>query len=264
MSKLSRSRAARASARETIGGGVCQSDLSGTDLATQVWGWAADSEPHAPVPCPPARRGHRSPRAPRRGPRPAGPASARHAPGPDPGHHARRPPTRSAERSPTRPARSEASIDTVTGTVGDPTGAVTDTVGQTVDQVLGGTLGTLPSGTVDDLLGAAGLAGKTASTAPTAPPAAGREGPPRRHGRRRQARAGDEGQGARPQPQRSGATASCGCRSPATSPASWRSSGTVKPGRAYHLHGRKPSSTRARRSRSRRSCWPTARPARCG
>ena len=57
-------------------------------------------------------------------------------------------------------------VDTVTGTAGgvvntvtDATGGVTDTVGQTVDQVLGGTLGELPIGTVDDLLGAAGLAG---------------------------------------------------------------------------------------------------------
>jgi hypothetical protein len=57
-------------------------------------------------------------------------------------------------------------VDTVTGTVGgvvttatDTTGGLTDTVGQTVDQVLGGTLGELPIGTVDDLLGAAGLSG---------------------------------------------------------------------------------------------------------
>ena len=54
-------------------------------------------------------------------------------------------------------------IDTVTGTVdgatGGATGGVTDTIGQTIDQVLGGTLGTLPTGTIDDLLGAAGLNG---------------------------------------------------------------------------------------------------------
>lgn len=50
-------------------------------------------------------------------------------------------------------------VDTVTATTGDPTGGLTDTVGQTVDQVLGGTLGSLPSGTVDQLLGAAGLNG---------------------------------------------------------------------------------------------------------
>jgi hypothetical protein len=57
-------------------------------------------------------------------------------------------------------------VDTVTGTVGgvvdtvnDTTGGVTDPVGQTIDQVLGGTLGELPLGTIDDLLGAAGLAG---------------------------------------------------------------------------------------------------------
>jgi hypothetical protein len=57
-------------------------------------------------------------------------------------------------------------VDTVTGTVGgvvDTTtgtvGGVTDTVGQTVDQVLGGTLDQLPLGTVDDLLGSAGLNG---------------------------------------------------------------------------------------------------------
>jgi hypothetical protein len=57
-------------------------------------------------------------------------------------------------------------VDTVTGTVGgvvdtvtDTTGGVTDTVGQTVDQVLGGALPELPLGTIDDLLGAAGLAG---------------------------------------------------------------------------------------------------------
>ena len=55
-------------------------------------------------------------------------------------------------------------IDTVTGTVDDTTGGVTggitDTVGGTIDDVLGGTLGSLPTGTIDDLLGAAGLAGK--------------------------------------------------------------------------------------------------------
>src|SRR6478609_1934733 len=50
-------------------------------------------------------------------------------------------------------------VDTVTNTTGDPTGGVVDTVGQTVDQVLGGTLPQLPTGTVDDLLGAAGLNG---------------------------------------------------------------------------------------------------------
>lgn len=55
-------------------------------------------------------------------------------------------------------------IDTVTGTVdgatGGATSGVTGTVGQTIDQVLGGTLGSLPTGTIDDLLGAAGLNGK--------------------------------------------------------------------------------------------------------
>jgi hypothetical protein len=55
-------------------------------------------------------------------------------------------------------------IDTVTGTVNDTTGGatggITGTVGGTIDQVLGGTLGSLPTGTIDDLLGAAGLAGK--------------------------------------------------------------------------------------------------------
>jgi hypothetical protein len=61
-------------------------------------------------------------------------------------------------------------VDTVTGTVGGvvntvddttggATGGITDTVGQTVDQVLGGTLGELPTGTIDGLLGAAGLNG---------------------------------------------------------------------------------------------------------
>jgi hypothetical protein len=50
-------------------------------------------------------------------------------------------------------------VDTVTDTTGDPTGGIVDTVGQTVDQVLGGTLPQLPAGTVDDLLGAAGLNG---------------------------------------------------------------------------------------------------------
>jgi hypothetical protein len=61
-------------------------------------------------------------------------------------------------------------VDTVTGTVGGVvdtvddatggvTGGITDTVGQTLDDVLGGTLGELPTGTIDDLLGAAGLAG---------------------------------------------------------------------------------------------------------
>jgi len=57
-------------------------------------------------------------------------------------------------------------VDTVTGTVGGivdtatgATGGVTDTVGQTVDGVLDGTVGELPIGTIDDLLGAAGLNG---------------------------------------------------------------------------------------------------------
>ena len=50
-------------------------------------------------------------------------------------------------------------VDTVTSTTGDPTGALPDPIGQTVDQVLGGTLPTLPTGTVDQLLGAAGLNG---------------------------------------------------------------------------------------------------------
>jgi len=50
-------------------------------------------------------------------------------------------------------------VDTVTDTTGDPTGGIVDTVGRTVDQVLGGTLPQLPAGTVDDLLGAAGLNG---------------------------------------------------------------------------------------------------------
>jgi hypothetical protein len=49
--------------------------------------------------------------------------------------------------------------DTVDGTTGGVTGGLTDTVGQTIDDVLGGTLGELPLGTVDDLLGAAGLSG---------------------------------------------------------------------------------------------------------
>src|SRR5689334_22313414 len=50
-------------------------------------------------------------------------------------------------------------VDTVTNTTGDPTGGIVDTVGQTIDQVLGGSLPELPTGTVDDLLGAAGLNG---------------------------------------------------------------------------------------------------------
>src|SRR3954469_21747585 len=50
-------------------------------------------------------------------------------------------------------------VDTVNDTTGGATGGVTDTIGQTVDQVLGGTLGELPTGTIDDLLGAAGLNG---------------------------------------------------------------------------------------------------------
>jgi hypothetical protein len=50
-------------------------------------------------------------------------------------------------------------VDTVNDTTGGATGGVTDTIGQTVDQVLGGTLGELPTGTVDDLLAAAGLNG---------------------------------------------------------------------------------------------------------
>jgi hypothetical protein len=57
-------------------------------------------------------------------------------------------------------------VDTVTGTVGGvvdtvntTTGGITDTIGQTVDDVLGGNLPELPTGTIDDLLGAAGLEG---------------------------------------------------------------------------------------------------------
>jgi hypothetical protein len=50
-------------------------------------------------------------------------------------------------------------VDTVNNATGGATGGVTDTIGQTVDQVLGGTLDQLPTGTVDDLLGAAGLNG---------------------------------------------------------------------------------------------------------
>jgi hypothetical protein len=55
-------------------------------------------------------------------------------------------------------------IDTTTSTIDGATGGVTspitDPVVQTVDQVLDGTLSSLPTGTIDDLLGAAGLAGK--------------------------------------------------------------------------------------------------------
>jgi hypothetical protein len=54
-------------------------------------------------------------------------------------------------------------IDTTTSTLdgatGGTTGTITDPIVQTVDQVLGGTLATLPAGTIDELLGAAGLAG---------------------------------------------------------------------------------------------------------
>jgi hypothetical protein len=57
-------------------------------------------------------------------------------------------------------------VDTVTGTVGGvvdtatgATGGVTDTVGQTVDDVLGGTVGQLPTDAIDGLLGTAGLNG---------------------------------------------------------------------------------------------------------
>jgi hypothetical protein len=58
-------------------------------------------------------------------------------------------------------------VDTVTGDVGgvvntvtDTTSGVIDPIGDTVDDVLGGTLGELPTGTIDDLLGAAGLNGR--------------------------------------------------------------------------------------------------------
>lgn len=50
-------------------------------------------------------------------------------------------------------------VDTVNDTTGGATGGITDTIGQTVDDVLGGSLPQLPTGTIDDLLGAAGLAG---------------------------------------------------------------------------------------------------------
>lgn len=50
-------------------------------------------------------------------------------------------------------------VDTVNSATGGGAGGITDTVGQTVDQVLGGALGELPAGTIDDLLGAAGLNG---------------------------------------------------------------------------------------------------------
>jgi len=122
-------------------------------------------------------------------------------------------------------------IDTVTGTVGDPTG----TVGQTVDQVLGGTLGTLPSGTVDDLLGAAGLAGKDGANGAAGPgvkvlpdgtivvdkrppvttvKVLDRNRKVGRNGKLRLQISSDE-------------------------PSVVALIGTVKPGRAYHLHGRK-------------------------
>jgi hypothetical protein len=55
-------------------------------------------------------------------------------------------------------------VDTVNDTTGGATGGITDTVGQTIDQVLGGSLPELPLGTVDDLLGAAGLAGLNGAT----------------------------------------------------------------------------------------------------
>jgi hypothetical protein len=50
-------------------------------------------------------------------------------------------------------------VDTVNTTTGGATGGITDTIGQTVDDVLGGNLPQLPTGTIDDLLGAAGLNG---------------------------------------------------------------------------------------------------------
>jgi len=129
-------------------------------------------------------------------------------------------------------------IDTVTGAVGDPTGTVTGTVGQTVDQVLGGTLGTLPAGTVDDLLGAAGLAGKDGVNGTN----------------------GAAGPGVKVLPD---GTIVVDKRAPVTKvkvldrnrkvgrngklrlqissdePSVVALVGTVKPGRAYHLHGRK-------------------------
>jgi hypothetical protein len=126
-------------------------------------------------------------------------------------------------------------IDTVTGTVGDPTGTVTGTVGQTVDQVLGGTLGTLPAGTVDDLLGAAGLAGKDGTNGAAGPgvkvlpdgtivvdkrapvtqvKVLDRNRKVGRNGKLRLQISSDE-------------------------PSVVALIGTVKPGRAYHLHGRK-------------------------
>jgi len=125
----------------------------------------------------------------------------------------------------------------VTGTVGDPTGTVTGTVGQTVDQVLGGTLGTLPAGTVDDLLGAAGLAGKDGTNGTNGAAGPGvkvlpdgtivvdkrapvtkvkvldRNRKVGRHGKLRLQISSDE-------------------------PSVVALAGTVKPGRAYHLHGR--------------------------
>src|SRR4051794_35278670 len=50
-------------------------------------------------------------------------------------------------------------VDTVGATAGGATGGLTDPVTQTIDQVLGGSLPQLPTGTIDDLLGAAGLPG---------------------------------------------------------------------------------------------------------
>jgi hypothetical protein len=61
-------------------------------------------------------------------------------------------------------------VGTVTGTVGGVVATTTGTVTQTVDQVLGGSLPSLPTGTIDGLLGAAGLPGiNGANGAPGSP-----------------------------------------------------------------------------------------------
>jgi hypothetical protein len=61
----------------------------------------------------------------------------------------------------------DTTTSTLNGATGGTTGTITDPVVQTVDQVLGGTLGTLPTGTIDDLLSAAGLAGTNGANGAT-------------------------------------------------------------------------------------------------
>ena len=184
--------------------------------------------------CPPARCRGRRPGDPGRGRRPARP-SAPPRPGPDPDDHRYDRPGHGLTARPAQwrrrhasPAPSGGVVDTVTTTTGDRDRRHRRTpIGQTIDHVLGGTLPQLPTGTVDDLLGAAGLNGLNgANGAPASPASRCCRTAPSSSTRARR----DDGDRAQPQPDGRAQRQAARCRSPATSRASSRSSGPCKPG----------------------------------